>query len=247
MLSFVLCDDNKTLLSRLPKMLEKLFIMENIEAEITFISDNPIDTLNYLNSNPIDVLMIDIELGSDITGIDVSRKLREINKDAYVICLSGYMDYVFEALKVKIFDYLLKPISYEKLKNCILRLINDMNKSKKEYLTFGKNKFLIRQDDITYIEKFKSKSTIYTDNNKYDVSLSLGKLETCLPDSFKRCHKSYIVNTSNICEIDSLKNEILFKDNSICPIGLKYKNTILEEIKIGKSDKLFNDTKRNAM
>jgi len=243
MLSFVLCDDNKTLLSKLPKMLEKLFIMENIDAEISFISNNPTDTLEYLVSNSVDVLMIDIELGANITGIDVARKLREVNKDAYVICLSGYMDYVFQALKVKIFDYLLKPISYEKLKDCILRLINDMNRSKKKYLTFGNNKFTIRQDEITYIEKFKSKSTIHTTNNKYEVYLSLEKLESCLPDTFKRCHKSYIANTSNISKIDNLKNEILFNDNTICPIGLKYKSFITEEIKIGKSNELFNDTK----
>lgn len=233
-LRFVLCDDNNAVIDKLSKMLEKLFIQENIDAQIVFSSSNPEETLKYILNNPVDVIMIDMQLGENVTGIDLIKKLRKINKTTYVICLSGYMDYVFDALKVKIFDYLLKPISYDKLKNCIVRLINDYQNFSYIYLEFNNSKLKIKQDEINYIEKEKMKSVIHTKNNSYEVHSSLEKIKNCLPDNFARCHKSFIINTQNIEKIDFTKNELSFNNSDSCPIGLKYKNELSEVLKNAK-------------
>jgi len=234
MLNFVLCDDNRAVIEKLSKLLEKLFIMEKIDAQITYCSSNPNETLNYILNNRVDVLMIDMQLGENITGIDIVKKLRKKNKDSYVICLSGYMDYVFEALKVKIFDYLLKPISYDKLKTCILRLLTYVERSNSVFIDFNNSKLKIKQNEINFIEKDRTKAIIHTKYNIYETYTSLEKLKSCLPDNFKRCHKSFIINTTNIEEINYTKNQITFNNNISCPIGLKYKNTLLEELKNAK-------------
>lgn len=234
MLHFVLCDDNIAVIEKLSKLLEKLFIMENIDAQVAYYSSNPNDTLNYILNNRVDVLMIDMQLGENITGIDIVKKLREKNKDSYVVCLSGYMDYVFEALKVKIFDYLLKPISYEKLRTCILRLISYEEKSNSVFIAFNNSKLKIKQDEINFIEKDRTKALIHTKCNIYETYTSLEKLKDYLPDNFKRCHKSFIINTTNIEEIDYTKNQITFNNNISCPIGLKYKDNLSEVMQNAK-------------
>ena len=243
MLSFVLCDDNNSIRTKLEQMLEKIFISNDISAEITLSCANPNDVINYISLNKVDVLLLDVELNSNLSGIDISKELRKNNKDAYIIFLSGYMDYVFESLKSKIFDYLLKPISYEKLERCILRLINDITKSNNKYITLPNNKITLREDDITFIEKNKMKAIIYANNRKYETYSSLDKLENCLSDNFKRCHKSYIINTDKISQIDSSSNTIYFNNNLTCSLGQKYKTIIMEGINVEPNTQFLNDAK----
>ena len=147
------------------------------------------------------------------------------------------------AYKLLIGNYLLKPISYEKLERCVLRLVNDLTKVKNKYITLGNNKITLREDDITFIEKNKMKAVIYTKDNKYETYSSLDKLEDCLSDNFKRCHKSYIINTEKISQIDSSTNTIFFNNNLTCSIGQKYKSVIMEGINVGTNTQFLNDAK----
>ena len=80
MLNFVVCDDNLSVLDRLCKMLEAIFINNNIDAKIGLQSSIPHDVINYLEHNKVDVLILDINLKSEITGCDIANLLRKKNK-----------------------------------------------------------------------------------------------------------------------------------------------------------------------
>lgn len=247
MLNFVICDDNNPVRIKLAQMLNRIFISHNLDHSIVYSSTNGEDIINYLSNNKVDVLLIDVELNSDISGLQIADIFRKINKNAYIIFLSGYMDYVFESLKSKIFDYLLKPITYEKLEKCILRLENDVVNYNSNFVTLGSNKLLVKQDDINFIEKEKMKAIIYTDCSNFETYASLEKLKLCLSDNFIRCHKSYIANRNKITYADFNSDIILFKNKRTCPIGLKYKSTVMEEIHFGHNNSFFNNAQRDAV
>lgn len=226
MLNFVLCDDNLSILDRLDKMLQSLFVKHDLEASVVFKSDRADEILTYVTKNKVDVLILDIQLQSSMTGIDLATKVREINKNTYFIFTTGHLEYALLAYQVKTFDYLAKPVTSERLESTLLRLLDDVSTNSKRYLKLN-NKDIIRQDDIEFIKKDGMKLVIHTASTEYESYTSFTKIQDCLPENFVRCHKSYIANLNNVKNIQASNNTILF-ENSECYIGPKYKNNFME-------------------
>ena len=235
MLNFVICDDNPAVLNRLSKMLEAIFITNDIDAEIGLKALSASNVINYLESNKVDVLILDINLKSETTGCDIAEMVRKKNKDVYIIFTTGHLEYALIAYKYKTFDYLPKPIVDERLEETILRLMDDMKSSPSKFIRLNNNKTIINQDEVNYIKKDGMKLVFCTNNRTYETYSSFNKIQNCLPDNFVRCHKSFIVNVKNISDINSNNNTILFSPNESCSIGAKYKNEIMEVLKNGNS------------
>ena len=134
MLNFVICDDNINLLDRLEKMLETIFSKNNYNASVVFKSDNADDILNYIDNNIADVLMLDINLKSSKSGLELAEEIRKRKKNPYIIFTTGHLEYAMVAYKYKTFDYLPKPIVYDRLEETITRLFEDANELSKNYL-----------------------------------------------------------------------------------------------------------------
>ncbi len=232
MLNFVLCDDNLLVLDRLVSMFESLFLKHNYDAQIGFKSGNSSEILSYIKNNHTDVLVLDINLKSDITGLELAEKVRKNNKDMYFIFVTGHLEYSMLAYKVKTFDYLAKPITKERLEETLERLFNDLHNSPKNYINIDSKQY-VDQNDILYIKRDGMKLVFYTKSNVYSTYSSFNKLKDCLPVNFVRCHKSYIVNINNISNLDLNTNTIFFMNDNKCFIGPKYKNDFLEVIKNG--------------
>lgn len=228
MLNFVVCDDSRSILERLVKMLEAIFINNNIDASVGLKATTPYDVINYVESHKVDVLILDINLKSDITGCDVANIVRQKNKDVYLIFTTGHLEYALLAYKYKTFDYLPKPIVDEKLEETILRLVDDMKHTPSKFIRLNNNKTIINEEDVNYIKKDGMKLVFCTDTRTYETYNSFNKIQNCLPENFVRCHKSFIANVKKISDINYSKNTIFFSHNESCAIGAKYKNKILE-------------------
>ena len=233
MLNFVICDDNHAVLNRLAKMLESIFINNDIDAEIGLKASNAPDVINYVKNNKVDVLILDINLKSETTGCDIADMVRKKNKDVYIIFSTGHLEYALIAYKYKTFDYLPKPISPERLEETILRLMDDIKLTPSKFIRLNNNKTIINQDEVNYIKKDGMKLVFCTNTRTYETYSSFNKIQSCLPENFVRCHKSYIANIENIKNIDSNKNTILFTPTESCSIGAKYKNEIMEVLRNG--------------
>lgn len=234
MLNFVLCDDSVPSLKRLSKMLESIFIKNNIEARVEFCASNPYEALQYIENNNIDVLFLDINLNSDITGCELADLIRKNNKNIYIIFLTGHLEYALLAYKYKTFDYLAKPIIDERLEETVLRLIEDMSIRPNHFIKINNNKILINANDIHYIKKDGMKLVFCTSKKNYETYSSFSKFENCLPGNFVRCHKSYIVNINNIKNYRIHENILELKNNQSCAIGAKYKQDFMEVFENGK-------------
>lgn len=231
MLNFVLCDDNQNILNRLDSMLNTLFLKHDFEAQITFKSDKADEILSFIKSNKVDVLILDINLQSGISGIELAEKVRKTNKSVYIIFTTGHLEYALLAYKVKTFDYIPKPFTIERIEDTVIRLFTDASGGHTKYLTLN-SKNIIKQDDIQYIKKDGMKLIVYTDSKQYEAYTSFNKIEPCLSDNFVRCHKSYIANIDNIKDIEASSNTIKF-NNKECYIGPKYKNNFMEVLNNG--------------
>lgn len=229
MLNFIVCDDNTNILERLSKMLETIFINHSLDANIVLQAAEGKPVLEFIANNPVDVLLLDINLKGDISGLHIAEEIRKVNKNAYIIFTTGHLEYAMMAYKFKTFDYLPKPITFERLEETILRLFGDLESSnQKNYIKIGKSQTIVSEQDIQYIKRDGMKLIFHTKNQDFETYSSFAKIENNLPENFVRCHKSFIVNIHNIANIEPSTNTISFGDNDYCLIGPKYKNNFME-------------------
>ena len=240
MLNFVLCDDNLNIVKKLKEMLEILFVKNDIDAKVGFYTDKPEKVLEYEKDNIVDVLVLDINLNSNISGIDLAKEIRKKNKKVYVIFSTGHLEYSLVAYSVKTFDYLPKPLTLERLEVTLNRLLEDLNNSYTNNFIKLNNKTIINEKEINYIKKDGMKLIFCTGSSNFEIYSSFSKIENILPDNFVRCHKSYIVNTNSIQNINISTNTIVFNNDLSCDIGPKYKNNLMEVFKHGNFSNNFD-------
>ncbi len=231
MLNFVICDDNLNILDKLEKMLESIFTKNNFDASVSFKSDNPEEVLDYAQNNCVDALILDINLKSNKSGLELARKIREKKKNTYIIFNTAHLEYAMVAYKYKTFDYLAKPVTYDRLEDTIIRLFEDINGSVKKYLKIDNKNTVIDESEIQYIKRDGMKLVFHTSSRDYDTYSSFNKFEDKLPKTYIRCHKSYIANINQIKDVEPVSGIVTFKDGDICYIGPKYKKDFMEVLK----------------
>lgn len=228
MLHFVICDDNLNILDKLEKMLENIFTKNNFNAKVSFTSDNSDKILDYIKNNPADVLLLDINLKSNKTGLELAEEIRKVKKNSYLIFTTGHLEYAMVAYKYKTFDYIAKPITYDRLEDTIIRLFDDINGLNRRYLKIDNKNTLIDEAEIQYIKRDGMKLIFHTSARDYDTYSSFNKFQDKLPKSYIRCHKSCIANINQIQDVEPVSGTITFKDGNTCDIGPKYKREFME-------------------
>lgn len=231
MLNFVICDDNLNILDKFSKILENIFTKHGYDAKIGLKTDDVDELLDYINDNKTDVLILDINLKSDKTGLEIASKVRERNKDTYFIFTTAHLEYAMMAYKFKTFDYLAKPVTSDRIEETIVRLFNDINGFPKKYIKIDNKKTIIDEAEILYIKRDGMKLIFHTKSRDYQTYSSFNKIQNSLPKNFIRSHKSYIVNINNIENIDFVTNTISFDSTSTCVIGPKFKDDLIREVK----------------
>ena len=104
MLDFVLCDDNVNVLNKLEKMLEAIFISRKFDAQIVLSTTKPDELINFVKTHNVNVLFLDIELKTNVSGLDLADMIRKKDKNAYIIFTTGHLEYGLMAYKYKTFD-----------------------------------------------------------------------------------------------------------------------------------------------
>lgn len=232
MLNFVMCDDNLNALNKLSHMFESVFMKYDLKAQIAFKTTNEHELLSYVKENPTDVIILDINLKSNLTGLDIASQLRKAHNNSYIIFTTAHAEFVFLAYKCKTFDSLCKPVTQERLEETVLRLFDDIknNSSEKSYIRLDNKNTIIDGNEVQYIKRDGMKIIFHTKSRDYEVYSSFAKIQSHLPKNFIRCHKSFIANVNNIEKIEPTSNLVYFKNNDTCDIGPKYKEDFMKGV-----------------
>ncbi len=230
MLNFVICDDSSHMVDRLSFLFESAFSKGDFDATISLKTTDYQTLIDYISNNSVDVVVLDIQFNNtELTGLDIAKIIRNINKKCYIIFTTSHMEYVMQAYKLKTFDYLIKnTITVDLLVETLTRLFDDISSFSNNFVKIDSKGTFIDINDVMYIEKDGMKLAYHTSFDVYETYSSFSKIKDKLPRSFVRCHKSFIVNVNNISRVDFSCNKILFKNNSVCFIGPKYKKSFME-------------------
>lgn len=199
----VICEDNSIFREYLSNCIRKVFLEINKEVEILEFTRGEDLVANY--QDKVDIFFLDIEMDK-LTGMDVARKIREIESYPEIIFTTGVASYLQDGYEVRAYRYLIKPFKYEDLKKHLLSCINEIISKRDNYLIVNdKGKiYKIYVDKITYIEVFQRDITIHTIDETYTVKMSINSVEKELNKyNFFRCHRSYLVNMKHVQYINA--------------------------------------------
>lgn len=232
MLNFIICDDEIHMINRINSLLEQAFIKNDFDAKIVLKTSDYKEVLSFMASNIVNVVILDIEFKNcKINGLNIAKEIRKVNKDCYIIFVTSHFEYLIEAFDYKTFAYLFKnSLSVDNLSNTLTRLFDDISSNSRKFLKIDSKGIFIDLNDIYFIEKNSMKLIYHTSHDIIETYNSFSKIENILPKNFVRCHKSFIANVNNIAHICLSNSCITFKNDDVCYIGPKYKNTFMEVI-----------------
>ncbi|MHB8062876.1 MAG: LytR/AlgR family response regulator transcription factor [Ruminiclostridium sp.] len=234
MLHFVILDDDATHNINTNKRLQLIFKKHELEASIALNTTDPMQVIEYCSRNNTrnNVYLLDINVQSTITGIDIAGIIREQEVKAYIIFVSAHPEYVMPSLKTKIFDYLIKPVSIDTLESCVNSIYKDFIKvndkiSQTINIKSGFNMYNLKLDEIAFLEKYGHLLVVHTVSGKIESSESLESIEQKLDKKkFFRCHKSYIVSISYISRVDYPNSIIYLKNGDECAVSKRCKKEL---------------------
>ena len=105
-------------------------------------------------------------------GIETARKLRKSQEETVLIFVTAMKEYVFEALDLYAFQYLLKPVDETKFAEVLERAVREAARKQEKRGLFIKTRNLtLDQADILYIESRGKKVEIHTAGEKENIEI----------------------------------------------------------------------------
>jgi two-component system response regulator AtoC len=140
--TILIVDDDEVMCHTLSDVLKKM------SYDVTSVQTAE-DALHPLRERTFDLILLDIVL-PDMSGMDVLKKIREIDSDAFVIMMTAYADVqtAVTAMKAGAYDYINKPFEIEELRLTIKKAL-ETKELKGEVLRLrSKNKDAIKDEEI---------------------------------------------------------------------------------------------------
>lgn len=116
MINAVIVDDEPPSLRKLEKQLT-----ESGMAKVTGAFLRPAQALDFLCENDVDAVFLDVEM-PDMNGVELASRILDFRKNIAVVFVTAYNQYAVEAFRVNALDYLLKPVSTERMMETLFRI-----------------------------------------------------------------------------------------------------------------------------
>ena len=216
----ILCDDDPAFLKQLQREIERTFIKLNMRAAISAFHRPQDLSPELLGDCDLVFLDIDFETG-DQNGIDIARRLRQVNSRALVFFVTNYIDYAPEGFEVQAFRYILKRDLGEVLERYILQAMENMASDRSVLRLRDREQTVdLPLEQISYLEVLDHYVSIHTGSSAYTMSATLSSLERELEkNGYLRIHKSYLVNMAHIRKFRS--RECLLLDGTLLAVSEK--------------------------
>lgn len=224
------------------------------DFKVVGMAENGIEALEKSWQHEAQLVFLDINMPG-INGVQVAQELSKRNNPPHIIFVTAYDKYAIEAFEVNAVDYLLKPVSEERLEKCLEKIkgITDYHKSieteridavvreigdktPSRIVGYQRNRLIpIETGEILFISIEDKTTFVHTARGKFSINSSLSEIyEKLKGESFFRSHKSYIINLDHIESIEPWFNStfnIMYKGiKEIIPVSRTYAKEFRERM-----------------
>ena len=97
--------------------------------ELVYTARDPMEALDYLKNHEPDIILTDIRMPG-VDGLELTKAAMEQNPEICVVIMSGHseFEYAHTAIRLGVYDYLLKPITLDAIDSLFMRLTKELDK-----------------------------------------------------------------------------------------------------------------------
>lgn len=237
MMKCLIIDDDAT-----ARLIMNQFCLNHKMLDVVEQFPNAIEAIKYLNQEEVDIIFLDIHM-PNFNGFDFIQTLKNPPK---IILTTSDTNFAIEAFEYDcVVDYLVKPIELSRFEKAIskaekrvtLSTVNAKSSSKTKedsihdlYVNIDRRLIKIDIPSIYLIEAKGDYILIKTEKKNYTVHSTMKKIEDKLPDdSFLKVHRSFIINTKQIIDIED--NSVLIKKDVI-PVSRSNRPELMKRLNL---------------
>ncbi|ULT56644.1 response regulator [Neobacillus drentensis] len=203
----LIADDEPLILKNLTQIID----WPALNCMVAGTAQNGHEALAVLKKERIDLVLTDISMPG-MTGIDLLKQIQQIPYKPITLLISGYDDFEYakEGIKNNALDYILKPIDYDELQECIERAIAKLDQQKQNESEY--EKFLIYE----LITKEKTVAEVPNKEQPY-IAMALKSFEKNVEAIVQQIHEKLYVYRMSDSEVmvvvtrpdDSIKEYVI--------------------------------------
>jgi len=237
-------DDEPNARMALRGLLEENFSQIELLADCKDVPD-AVKTINKLKP---DLVFLDIEMPG-YSGFELLDFFDEKQINFKIIFVTAYSEHSLRAFETSAVDYILKPVRLEHMERALKKLnfdepVNETRQykilkenftnqiDKKIVLQTAETIFVVRMDDIIYMQAEGSYTRFYTTSHGVltitKKLIDFEYLEKSGP--FFRTHRSFIVNLNHIKKVDKKDFLLIMNNDAEVYLAQDKKNQLLEKI-----------------
>lgn len=225
----IIVDDEPHARNLLQKVLE--FFDHNVY--IVGEASNLPEAIKLIHEWTPDIVFMDIDM-PQYSGLQINDFFKDYNFK--LVYITAHDNYAIDALRIKAFDYLVKPVEVDQLQSCIQRIQNELDETTKRVNTDMtrisrleinslQGVSYLPLEDIFYMEASAMYTIVHTDNKQVIISKPLKDFEYLKASGFYRVHRSFMVNTSKIKRFLKVEtNEVEMTNGTKIPVSRSNKD-----------------------
>jgi DNA-binding LytR/AlgR family response regulator len=203
--------------------------------ELVGSSLNPLTALDKLTSaHAPDITFIDVDM-RQLSGLELAGM---VNWYTTIVFTTAFPEYALQAFEKEAFDYLLKPITYERFAKCIQYARRKRKLAAKNNYGIREDFFNIKSeikgrmvkiklDEVIYIEGAVNYIQIHTTGGKHMTYLTMKEIERHLPKPlFARIHRSFMINVNFVTVVE--RSRVRLANGEALMLGDYYKQRFLD-------------------
>lgn len=202
--------------------------------EVVAEAGSAYEALGFLGEHAIDLLFLDIRM----QGLDGLGFLRVLKSPPKVILITAFREFALEGYSHDVIDYLLKPVSEERFLRALGKFESRMMPNEIPqtegfpqghiWVKSDRKNIKIELEQVLYLESQGDYILFHQEGESQRSKMKWSELETLLPSTFVRTHRSFVVNNQWVTAFGSEEVEI---GSVRIPIGRSFKDEALERLR----------------
>lgn len=145
---------------------------ENLNITDVLEAEDGKQAIELANTQNPDIVLMDINM-PEIDGLTAAKLIKENNSNVYIVIITGYdyFEYTQTAIRAKVDDYILKPVSKKDIEYILKSAIDKI-----DYFRRKKSIKNITQNETIEIDEENNLIKEYLEKNMFSIDLSLSKM-----------------------------------------------------------------------